>query len=152
MLGGVTTPHTNRMSVSSHIKLKKGSAKTPKSHDPYGDTYPYIREFLDKTAKKLKVEPPGSFEFEDPEFYAEMFGDDLPPDMAKKMKKQKEWHNASVGLKTFSALLEHFRAAGDSAAPPKVEPRALLYELEAFHIILEAAAKKKDSFRIEALV
>ncbi|MEO7297033.1 MAG: hypothetical protein ABI042_00500, partial [Verrucomicrobiota bacterium] len=121
------------MSVSSYIKLKKGSGKIPKSHDPYGDTYPYIREFLDKTAKKLKVEPPTAFEFEDPEFYAEMFGEDTPPEIAERMKNQKEWHDASTGFKTFTALLEHFRAGGDKAAPPKVELRILLYELEAFH-------------------
>ena len=139
------------MSMSSYIKLKKGNGKPPKSHDEYGDTYPYVREFLDKAAKKLKVDPPTSFEFEDPEFYAEMFGDDVPPEMAKKMKTQKEWHDASVGFRTFSALLEHFRAAGEMAMPPKVDPRGLLYELEAFHLILDAAAKKKDSFRIEAL-
>ena len=140
------------MSVSSCIKLKKGNGKVPKSHDPYGDAYPYLREFLDRTAKKLKVEPPTSFEFEDPEFYAEMFGEDVPSEMAKKLKKQKEWHDTAIGLGTFRALLEHFRSAGDKGVPPKVEAKALLYELEAFQIILEAAAKKKDSFRIEALV
>ena len=78
------------MSVSSYIKLKKGRSKAPKSHDPYGDTYGYIREHLDKIAKKLKVEPPASFEYEDPEFYAEMFGDDIGPEISGRLKKQKE--------------------------------------------------------------
>jgi hypothetical protein len=59
----VATSHTNRISVSSYIKLKKGGGKVPKSHDSYGDTYPHIREFLDNTAKKLKIEPPTAFEF-----------------------------------------------------------------------------------------
>ena len=139
------------MSMSSYINLKKGSGKKSKNHDSYGDAYPYIREFLDKTAKRLKVEPPTSFEFEDPQFYGEMFGEDLPPAVAKRMKNQKEWHEASSGLKTFGALLDHFRAAGQKTVPPNIELKGLLYELEAFYIILEAAAKKKDSFRIEAL-
>ena len=98
------------MSVSSSIKLKKGRSKTPKSHDPYGETYPYIREHLDKLAKRLKVEPPTCFEYEDPEFYGEIFGDDLGPEISGRLKKQKEWHDASVGVKTFAALLKHCRA------------------------------------------
>ena len=139
------------MSVSSYIKLKKGKGKIPKSHDPYGDTYPYIREFLDKTAKTLKVELPTTFEFEDPEFYAELFDGDLPPEMATRIKKQKEWHDAALGLKTFAALLNHFRAVGKEGDPDGVDRQSLIYELEAFQLILDAAAQKKDSFRIEVL-
>ena len=123
----------------------------PKSHDPYGDTYPYVREHLDEFAKKLKVERPTSFEYEDPAFYAEMFGADVGPEIAGRLKKQKEWHDASSGLKTFATLLKHCRDMGDKAAPKNVEAHILIYELEAFHSILQDAAKKKDSFRIEAL-
>ena len=108
---------------------------------------------LDKVAKKLKVTAPSEFEFEDPEFYKEFFGDDLkelPPKVAKRMTTQKEWHEAAVGLETFSKLLEHYRKSGDPA--DKVEPDVVIYELEAFKMVLEEAAKKKDSFRLMALV
>src|SRR5262245_21666434 len=130
------------MSVSSFVKLKKGRSKAPKSHDPYGDTYPYIREHLDELAKKLKVRRPTTFEYEDPEFYAEIFGDDIGPEIAARLKQQRKWHNASVGLRTFAALLKHCRAHRDVAAPKNVEAHIVLYELEAFHLILVEAAKK----------
>lgn len=139
------------MSVSSYIKLKNGNGKIPKSHDPYGDTYPYIREFLDKTAKALKERLPTTYEFQDPEFYSELFDGDMPPELAKRLETQKEWHDAAHGLKTFASLLSHFRAIDEEIDPGGNDRRSLIYELEAFQIILKAAAKKKDSFRIEIL-
>ena len=107
---------------------------------------------IDELAKRLKVEPPTCFEYEDPEFYGEMFGDDLGPEISGRLKKQKEWHDASVGVKTFAALLKHCRAHADNAMLKNVEAHTLPYELEAFHLILQEAGRKKDSFRIEALV
>ena len=141
------------MSASMMVKLKKGKAKMPKGHDPYGDALGHILKALDKVAKQLKVTAPSEFEFEDPEFYKEFFGEDLkelPPKVARRIATQKEWHDAAAGVETFSKLLEHYRKSGESA--DKVEPKVVIYELEAFKMVLEEAAKKKDSFRLMALV
>jgi len=141
--------------MSASIGLKKGKVKIPKGKDNYGDSYPYIAEFLAKTAQKLGVDSPKSFEFEDPAFYDEVFPpDELPPEVRRRLKTQKEWHPASSGLRTFSALLEHFRKR-----EPRVEAAlqkqntssdVVIYELEVFVSILHHAAKSKDMFRIIA--
>ena len=142
------------MSRSVVIKLKKGKAKAPKGHGEYGNALPYMLKELDQAAKKLKVTAPSEFVFEDPEFYKEFFGEDLkglPPTVAKRIATQKDWHEAAVGVKTFSKLLAHYRKTGGAAkAVEAVEAEDLIYELEAFKMVLEEA--KKGEFRLMALV
>ncbi len=140
------------MSVSSCIELKKGPAIRPKDHDPYGDTYPYVCERLEKLAKKLRVQSPLRFEYEDPKFYAEIFGDDVPREINRRLKQQEDWYDARAGLRTFAALLQHFQTHGGKAIRDPAKLRAVLYDLEAFQLILQEAAKREDRFRIRVLV
>lgn len=114
-----------------------------------GYTYAHIRQVLDEAAKEVGVQPPSAFEYEDPKFYAEIFEDDVPSEIAARLQEQREWHDAGVGLETFKGLLDYFRLHEEKSAPKGVEPGALLYELDAFHFVLQEAARRKDLFRIE---
>jgi hypothetical protein len=136
------------MPVTSRIKLKTDRGMSPQNY-----SHPQVREFLDKAARKLKVAPPTKFEYEDPEYFIQTIGREfVRPKMLKRWKQQKEWHEASTGLQTFTALLGHFRAEGTSGVPLGVDHEGFLHDLESFHAILLTAAKKKDSFRIETFI
>ena len=143
------------MSTTTFVRLKKGKPKIPRGKDNYGDSYPYIRDFLHKVARKLGVDSPRSFEYEDPEFYAEIFPpDELPPAVRRKIRTQKQWHPAYKGHRTFAAMLEYFRDGGprlDRALEKEnIQREVLIYQFEVFVHILGDAAEKKDMFRIEA--
>ena len=136
------------MSVTASIKLKNSRKKTPQSF-----TYIWARKRLDTTAKKLKVQPPTSFEFEDPDYIRQTVGSEyVTPKWIKRWKTQKEWHKASLGLKTFRSLLDYYDARQDLITPEVGDASAFLLDLEGFCRLLASAAKRRDSFRIEALL
>jgi hypothetical protein len=136
------------MSVTASIKLKNGRKKAPQSF-----TYIRARKSLDSTAKKLKVQPPTSFEFEDPDYVRETVGSEyVTPKWIKRWETQKEWHKASLGLKTFRSLLDHYQARQDLIPSEVGDGSAFLQDLEGFCSLLASAAKRRDSFRIEALL
>ena len=110
--------------------------------------YPKFRQQLDAAAKRLQVQPPTSFEYEDPKFWKSSAH--VPDSVATRLRNQKAWHDPSVGLQTFSALLEHFRNEGQRVIEDEDDYIDLIGDLEEFQCILQEATSKRDSFRIQA--
>ena len=73
----------------------------------------------------------------------------MPDAVASRLRTQKTWHDSALGLKTFSALLEHFRGKGKNVIEDGDEYVDLLGDLGEFESILRDAAASGDSFRIE---
>ena len=110
--------------------------------------YPKFRKQLDEAAKHLHVQPPTRFEYEDPKFWASV--PNVSDAVAARLRDQKEWHDPSVGLQTFTALLEHFQGEGQQTIEDEDDHVDLIGDLEEFQSILRDAATSGDSFRIEA--
>ena len=110
--------------------------------------YPKFRKQLDEAAKRLKVQPPTGFEYEDPKFWKS--SSIVPDAVAARLRTQKAWHDSAVGQETFSALLEHFRGKGKKVIEDGDDYIDLLGDLSEFESMLRDATATGDSFRIEA--
>jgi hypothetical protein len=111
--------------------------------------YPKFRQQLDEAAKRLRVQPPTSFEYEDPKFWKSSAH--VPDAVAARLRNQKAWHDAAVGLQTFTALAAHFRGEGKQVIEDEDDYVDLIGDLEEFQRVLHEAESTGDSLRIEAL-
>lgn len=143
------------MSSFAIIRFKKAGVVTePGDSISIGGTLPYVLEVLHKLASKEDLRSLKDFIFEDPEFYLEMFGEEMPPKVKKQLKTQKEWHTCQEGLDAFEAMLSVLKAQKPKVLETmfrgtRVSSDAATSELKAIAELLKAGAKRKDQFRIE---
>jgi hypothetical protein len=145
------------MSSFSHIRLKEAGVPTaPDGLDGYTMVLPYVRPVMDAAAREIGVTPPSDFVHADRGEHEEMLDGELPEGLAGRLDRQREWHDPAEGLRTFRALLDHFRAREaelpDLMVGAKYDGEAMLITIGAIAGILEAARGSGDSFRIEDLL
>ena len=136
------------MPVIALLRLKKASKKYPKFRGGY--MYPKFRQQLDAAAMRLQVQPPTSFEYEDPKFWKS--SSHVSAAVAARLRDLKEWYDPAVGLQTFTALARHFGSEGKQVIQDEDDYINLIGDLEEFQRILQEATAAKDLFRIEASI
>ena len=122
----------------------------PRELDPkregllYGRAVAGMLEKVDQVANAIGAAPLSHFYYQDVELYEDA-GIEAP--------EQKEWHDPAEAVPVVSALLDFFRKP-DARKLKKagLEPSVcehLVWDLQAFQMILEQVVKDKEVFRIE---
>jgi hypothetical protein len=81
---------------------------------------PRVLNGLDALAMQLGCPPLTSFVREDPDLFAEIadqFDEETRKQLAHRIEKQAEWHDASTGLAAVQRLLEFLRQADPQSLP-----------------------------------
>ena len=141
------------MSSSSFIRLKRsGVARAPDGLDGYTAVFPWAQDALDKIAARLGVRPPSEFVFASRAAYEDAAGGKLSSKLRMQLDAQKDWHDASDGLQTFTSLkgyVEGHRSEAHELIGEHNDFDAVLLTVDVMRRILEAAARRGDVFRIE---
>lgn len=139
------------MSQYAMIHTKRGGKRLPKQLDPkgeglmYGRTLAWVIEKLDEIAKAVDVTPLSSFYYDED---AELVADAGGP-----TRNQKQWHDPAGGIKTVLALQAFFEKPDkqllDRSGLTMPVYEGIVWDLRAFHSILENLVKAREPFRIE---
>jgi hypothetical protein len=138
------------MSVFITMTLKSGK-ESRHWHSGQGIGQFAEAEDLNGVAEAAGAKPLLAYLFEHDEFlYVETL-DGCPPEFARRIadtlcvvQKQAHWHEPCEGLKTVSALVDHYRKKQDFEGADVV-----LEDLEAYMRVLAEAEQDGDKFRLE---